>query len=88
MSTQSTDDQIEVVDRLKLPYNLLSDSALLFAHALGLPVFEVEGMRLLKRVTLVVKDGRIKKYFYPVFPPDQNVDEVLSWLHLHLPNTD
>jgi peroxiredoxin len=83
MSAQSTADQIEAVHRLRLPYELLSDSALLFARRLKLPVFETAGMILLKRVTLVVEDGIIRKYFYPVFPPDRNVDEVLSWLRLH-----
>lgn len=83
MSTQTTADLIEAVHRLQLPYKLLSDSALLFAGKLNLPVFEIAGLRLLKRVTLVIKDGVIKKFFYPVFPPDRNVDEVLSWLHLH-----
>ncbi|MFB2895958.1 peroxiredoxin [Aerosakkonemataceae cyanobacterium BLCC-F50] len=80
MSTQSTEDQLEAAERLHLPFELLSDAAFEFAEALRLPMFEVEGMRLLKRVTLIVKDGKIVKYFYPVFPPDKNIDGVLSWL--------
>jgi peroxiredoxin len=83
MSTQSTADQIEAIHRLRLPYELISDSALSFAPTLKLPLFEISGMTFFKRVTLVVEDGIIKKYFYPVFPPDRNVDEVLSWLRLH-----
>ena len=83
MSAQTTEDQIEAAHRLQLPYELLSDSTLLFARTLNLPVFEVAGIRLLKRVTLVAKDGKIRKYFYPVFPPDRNAAEVLSWLRLH-----
>ena len=80
MSTQSTEDQLEAAERLHLPFELLSDAAFQFAEALRLPMFEVEGMRLLKRVTLIVQDGKIVKYFYPVFPPDKNIDDVLSWL--------
>jgi peroxiredoxin len=48
---------------------------------LGLPTFEVEGMTLIKRLTLVICDGRIEKVFYPVFPPDKNAEEVVGWLH-------
>ncbi len=37
-------------------------------------------MTLLKRLTLVIKNGTIERVFYPVFPPDQNASEVLAWL--------
>jgi peroxiredoxin len=37
-------------------------------------------MTLLKRVTLIIRDGRIEKVFYPVFPPDKNAEEVIAWL--------
>ena len=37
-------------------------------------------MRLIERVTLIAKDGKIVKDFYPVFPPDRNIDDVLAWL--------
>lgn len=80
VSTQTTEDQREAVERLHLPFELLSDTSFKFAQGLGLPMFEVEGMRMIKRVTLVAKDSRIMKYFYPVFPPDKNIDDVLSWL--------
>ncbi|NOT83279.1 MAG: peroxiredoxin [Methylococcaceae bacterium] len=80
ISTQSTADQLEAAQRLHLPFALLSDAGLQFAQALGLPLFECAGMRLLKRVTLIVKEGIIQKCYYPVFPPDQNVNEVLAWL--------
>ncbi len=80
ISTQTTEYQLEAVERLHLPFELLSDISLMFAQELGLPTFEVEGMRLIKRVTLIAKDGKIAKYFYPVFPPDKNIDDVLAWL--------
>jgi peroxiredoxin len=80
MSTQDTDYQREAAGRLHLPFELLSDAELAFAGALGLPMFEVDGMVLLKRLTLVIEDGRIEKVFYPVFPPDRSAEEVIEWL--------
>jgi peroxiredoxin len=83
LSTQTPDDQREAVERLHLPFELLSDAGLSFARALRLPTFQVEGMTLIKRLTLVVRGGRIEKVFYPVFPPDRNPDEVIAWLSAH-----
>lgn len=83
ISSQTTEDQIEAARRLHLPYELLSDRMHQFSQALNLPIFEVDGMRLLKRVTLIARDGKIVKYFYPVFPPDQNVNHVLACLRRH-----
>jgi peroxiredoxin len=80
MSTQDTDYQREAAGRLHLPFALLSDEDLVFAGALDLPTFEVEGTVLLKRLTLVIDDGRIEKVFYPVFPPDKSAEEVVEWL--------
>jgi peroxiredoxin len=79
MSAQTNEDQIEAATRLHLPYELVSDSQLQFAKELGLPIFEVAEKRLLRRVTLVIKDGIVMKYFYPVFPPERNADDVFSW---------
>lgn len=80
LSTQSTEYQIEAKNRLHLPFDLLSDCDLTFANILNLPTFEIEDKHLIKRVTLIVEDGKIIKVFYPVFPPDKNADEVLNWL--------
>ena len=80
LSTQSTGYQREAVVRLHLPFELLSDEDLAFAGALSLPTFEADGMILIKRLTLVLEDGRIEKVFYPVFPPGKNAEEVLAWL--------
>ncbi len=80
LSTQDTEYQREAVTRLHLPVELLSDVELAFARALRLPTFEVEAMTLIKRLTLIICDGRIEKVFYPVFPPDKNAGEVIEWL--------
>jgi peroxiredoxin len=80
LSAQTTEVQKEARDRLHLPFELLSDSTLRLKPLLCLPTFTVAGMEWFKRLTLIVEKGRIKKVFYPVFPPDQNADEVLAWL--------
>jgi len=80
LSTQDTGYQQEAVERLHLPFEILSDEKLEFAQALKLPTFEVDAMRLIKRITLVIRDGAIVKVFYPVFPTDANAAEVVRWL--------
>jgi peroxiredoxin len=80
LSAQTTDFQKEARDRLHLPFELLSDSEYRLKQLLRLPTFEVAGMELYKRLTLIVQDGQIQKVFYPVFPPDQNAADVLAWL--------
>jgi peroxiredoxin len=80
LSTQDTAYQREAVDRLHLPFRILSDAELRFARALSLPTFEVAGMTLLKRMVLAIDDGVIAKTFYPVFPPDESAGTVVGWL--------
>jgi peroxiredoxin len=80
VSTQDTAYQQEMVKRLEVPFEVLSDERMELARALKLPTFTVEGMTLLKRLTLVARNGRIEHVFYPVFPPDKHAEEVLAWL--------
>ncbi|MDQ3663646.1 MAG: peroxiredoxin [Actinomycetota bacterium] len=81
LSSQDTADQREAVDRLGLPFALLSDPELELAAAMKLPTFTtVDAERLYKRLTMVVSDGAVEHVFYPVFPPDEHADEVLAWL--------
>ena len=80
LSTQDTAYQQEAATRLHLPFAILSDEKLAFTQALNLPTFTVAGMTLLKRMALVIDDGKITKVFYPVFPPDKNAEEVVAWL--------
>jgi peroxiredoxin len=37
-------------------------------------------MTLYRRSTLVTRGRRIAKVFYPVFPPDENAEQVLRWI--------
>jgi peroxiredoxin len=80
LSTQTRAYQLEMAERLHLPYPVLSDAAFALTNALRLPVFEAAGVRLLRRLTMVIKDGIIEHVFYPVFPPDRATDDVLEWL--------
>jgi len=80
VSTQSSDYQKEAVDRLSLPFAVLSDENLKLSEALNLPTFEVEGVVLNKRVTLICQDTKIIKVFYPVFPPKENAADVISYI--------
>jgi peroxiredoxin len=80
LSTQDSGYQREAVERLHLPFAVLSDEALKLARAINLPTFTVTGMILLKRMALVIEDGVVIKAFYPVFPPDKNAEEVIAWL--------
>ena len=83
LSTQTTEYQKEMVERLHVPFEVLSDVDLAFVHALRLPTFEIEGMTLVKRLTLVISRQRIEKVFYPIFPPDKHAAEVIDWLRGH-----
>jgi peroxiredoxin len=80
LSTQDTIYQQEAANRLHLPFPVLSDEKLALAKALKLPTFTTSGMTLLKRMALVIDDGKITKVFYPVFPPDKNAEEVVAWI--------
>jgi len=80
LSTQDTAYQREAATRLHLPFAILSDEKLALTKAMKLPTFTTSGMTLLKRMALVIDDGKITKVFYPVFPPDKNAEEVVTWL--------
>jgi peroxiredoxin len=80
LSTQNSPYQLEVAERLHLPFLLLSDEHLALTKAMRLPTFQTSGMTLLKRLTLVINDGIIEKVFYPIFPPDRSAADVVHWL--------
>lgn len=80
LSVQTTEYQTEMVNRLHLPFPVLSDQHFKFHRALNLPTFEVAGMTLLKRLTLIVEDGVVEAVHYPVFPSDSDPVWVLDRL--------
>ena len=80
LSAQDLDDQREFAERNHMPFPVVSDPDMRLGIALDLPTFEIAGLTLYKRCTLVAEDARIVKVFYPVFPPDANAGDVLRWL--------
>jgi peroxiredoxin len=80
ISTQDTAYQRELVSRLHLPFPILSDADLELTRAWRLPVFEVGGQTLLRRLTFVLRDGLVEHVWYPVFPPDRHAQDVAGWL--------
>ena len=83
LSSQTTDYQVELKNRLHLPFDLLSDSGFELKQSLSLPVFEVADSLFYKRLTLIAEDQIIKKIFYPIFPPNRHADQVVDWLKSH-----
>ncbi len=80
LSTQTTEYQQEMVERLHLPFAILSDADLALTQSLRLPTFAEAGMVLIKRLTLVLTQSKVEHVFYPIFPPDKHAEEVIAWL--------
>jgi peroxiredoxin len=80
LSRQATAYQRELVERLQLPFPILSDAAGHFAAALRLPTFTTGGEIYLKHLTLAVRDGTIERVFYPVSDPAGHAAELPAWL--------
>jgi peroxiredoxin len=74
-------------NREKTSHFLASDGELRLADALALPTVSRAvararaRARAYERLTLIVRDGRIRKVFYPVAEPNHPAGEVLSWLY-------
>lgn len=83
LSVQTTDYQQEMAERLHLPFPVVSDAGYRFQEALGLPTFVAAGMTLLKRVTLIARDGVIEAVHYPIFPSDSDAPWVADYLRNH-----
>jgi peroxiredoxin len=80
LSSQPLAEQREFAEREHIPYPLLNDSELRLGDEPGLPTFEVDGRRLYKRLTLIVRGGEISDVIYPVFPPGSDAAKALSLL--------
>jgi peroxiredoxin len=80
LSTQPVSYQRELVERLAVPYELVSDYALALQRALSLPTFATGGVTYLKRLTLAIQDGRIDRVYYPISAPAAHAREVCAWL--------
>ncbi len=81
VSAQPFEEQAEFAARMHISFPLLNDAGLeLAGPPLRLPTFGAAGRTLYKRITLVAEQGTVRHAFYPVFPPDRNASEVLTWL--------
>ncbi|PPR47716.1 MAG: putative peroxiredoxin bcp [Alphaproteobacteria bacterium MarineAlpha5_Bin9] len=80
LTTQSVDEIKEMTLRLKIPYDVLSDANFKFIKALKIPTFKVDKTIFVKRITFIIQNSYIEKVFYPIFPPDRNVKDVINWL--------
>jgi len=83
LSVQTTEYQKEMVDRLHLPFPVVSDADYQFQKALNMPTFVAAGMTLLKRVTLIANHGVIEAVHYPIFPSDSDPGWVIDHLKRH-----
>ena len=80
VSTQDTAEQKNASTRLHLPYPILSDKDHKLSSALKLPIMEIAGHTLLKRTTLILQNNIIRKVFYPVYPPEKDPHNVMTWI--------
>ena len=83
VSTQAVDDLKEMVTRLGVTYDVVSDINLEFAKILSIPTFTIKDKVFLKRTTLIIEKSVIKKVFYPIFPPNKHIHEVIEWLKIN-----
>lgn len=80
LSVQAPNIQKEFVERMHVPFEILSDEKHELMKAIQLPTFDFEGERLIKRMAFFMSESKIQKIFYPIFPPDKNASEVLTWI--------
>ena len=83
LSSQQSRYQHELVERLRLPYPMLSDRTFALEKSLGLPTFEVGASTFYKRLTMVIRKTTIEHVFYPIFPPNEHARDVLAWIQDH-----
>jgi peroxiredoxin len=79
VSSLFSDAQRESAEASRVTHKLLSDPHLLLARELGLPTFSHGGATWYRRLTMVVRHGRIDKVFYPVRSPARNAAQVVAW---------
>ena len=80
ISTQTIEELSKLSSMRGFSQAILSDDSLRFQEKLGIPTFQVENKTRYKRLTLILQESKIIKVFYPVFPPDKHIFEILEWL--------
>jgi peroxiredoxin len=79
ISTQSAIEQARFACRDPLPYVLLSDPRLKLAELLGLPTTGSRMERVYEPLTIVVRNERIVRVFYPIDPASET-RLVMRWI--------
>jgi peroxiredoxin len=82
ISSQNVKAQSRATLEHRLSHQLLSDPALQLAERLQLPTFADQGNLWYRRLTLVVRDGRIVKVFFPVTCAARSAAQVIAWMTL------
>lgn len=80
ISSQSIEDNKELINRLAVPFDILSDNKLDLKKSLNLPIFKINEKKYLKRITLIVEKNIIKKVFYPIYSSEKHIEGILKWL--------
>lgn len=85
VSTSTVEHQREFVARMHMPFAMLSDAGLELTEATRLPTFAfpVESggpTTLVRRMAWFCSGSRIRRVWYPVFPPQENAEEVVRWV--------
>lgn len=79
-STQASAEQAEVVQRLSLPFPLVSDAQREWSSRLELPTWTHDGETYLKRMTLLLRGGQVTRVSYPVHPPESAARQAIPML--------
>ena len=80
ISSQTVKYNKEMTNRLVVPFDVLSDENLELKNALNLPTFSLKNKIYFKRLTLIIEKKIVKKVFYPIYPIDKHIDDLVKWL--------
>ena len=85
LSTQTTQYQLEFATRNHINFPILSDAELALTRAMNLPSIDMPvetggPPTLIRRMAWYCERSRIRKVWYPVFPPNENASNVLAHL--------
>ena len=83
ISTQTVEDINEMTSRLRIQYDVLSDSSLTCVSELKLPTFSIKNRIFIKKITIIVEKNIIRKVFFPILSINKHVNEVLVWLKIN-----
>jgi len=80
VTAQTVEHNKEMTNRLGIPFDVLSDAKLELKDSLSLPTFSIDNKIYLKRLTLIIEKKIVKKVFYPIYPIEKHVDDIIEWL--------